>query len=282
LLHTLKGADAMEHATWVETKHAISGWADSIGLSQGVVAASVTLLLGLLLAVLGRRVARDLVRRSARVLSGMGRLERAQRTQRIEGFVGTTVYWAVLLFAGLAATELLGVPVVKGWLAQVAGYLPRLLAAMLIMALGTLLARGGRQLALRAASSASLPGAARLGRAAEIAILLASALVAIEQLGIEVSFIKTTLLILLAAMLFGAALAFGLGGRELVANVLSAHYVHRTYQVGQTIRTEGVEGRIARITEIAVVIETADGEMSVPAGELTRVRSTLVLRGGTR
>jgi hypothetical protein len=272
----------MDQATWSDYKQLILGWAESVGLSRGIGAASITLLLGLLFAVLGRRLARDLVRRGARMLSVTGGLEGAQRTQRIEQFAGSTVYWAILLLSVLTATELLGVPVVKGWLAQVAGYLPRLLAAMLIMAIGALLARAGRELALRAASSANLPGAARLGRAAEIAILLASALVAIEELGIEVSFIKTTLLILLAAMLFGTALAFGLGGRDLVANVLSAHYVQRTYQVGQTIRTEGVEGRIARITEIAVVIETADGEMSVPAFELTRVRSTLVLRGGGR
>jgi small-conductance mechanosensitive channel len=272
----------MEHVTWVEYKNLFVGWAESTGLTRGVVAASVTMLLGLLFAMIGRRVARDLVRRGARVLSGRGMLEGAQRTQRLEGFVGSTVYFAILLFAALTATELLGVPVVKGWVSQVAGYMPRLLAAILIMAVGTLLARGARELALRAASSANVPGAARLGRAAEIAVLVAATLVAIEQLGIEVSFIKTTLLILLAAMMFGAALAFGLGGRDLVANVLAAHYVHRTYQVGQTIRTDGVEGRIARITEIAVVIETADGEMSVPAFELTRVRSTLVLRGGAQ
>jgi small-conductance mechanosensitive channel len=153
------------------------------------------------------------------------------------------------------------------------------MAAILILALGTLLARASRHLAARAARSASAPSAERVGQAVETAILLTSALVAIDQVGIEISFIKTVLLIVLAAMLFGAALAFGLGGRELVANVLSAHYVQRAYQVGQTLRVDGTEGRIVRITEISVVIETSDGELALPASELTRTRSTLVLRG---
>jgi small-conductance mechanosensitive channel len=272
----------MQGASGDESKRWIARLFEDLGLSSNVVAASLTVLGGLLLAVIGRRLARDLVRRSGRVLTGMGRPGSAQRTRRLEGFVGAVVYWAILLFAVLAATEMLGVPVVRGWLAQVAAYLPRLLAAMLIMAFGTLLARGARQLAVRAAHSANVPGAERVGRAAEVAVLVTLALVAIEQLGIEISFIKMTILILLAAMLFAGSLAFGLGGRELVANVLSAHYVHRTYEVGQTIRTGGVEGRITRITEIAVVIETPDGEMTVPACELTRTRSELVLRGGAR
>ncbi len=269
----------MDHTRFGDSLRRSLDWAEGPWLSTSVVAASVILLAGFLLALLGRRAARALVRRSAHVLSGLGRVESAERTQAVEGFVGATVYWAIMIAAGLGAIELLGVPVVRGWLSQIASYLPRLMAAMLMMALGTLIARAGRHLAAKMMSSASAPGADRVGRAVETAILLAAALVAIDQVGIEISFIKTTLLILLAAMLFGAALAFGLGGRELVANVLSAHYVQRTYQVGQTIRTEGVEGRIVRITEIAVVIETADGELTVPAGELTRTRSTLVLRG---
>lgn len=269
----------MRHPTWEEYRRWAMEWTSGFGLSTHVAAAIMTLVLGLLFALLARRAAREAVRRAARLLSDMGRVESAQRTQAIEGFVASTVYWATLLFAGLGAVELLGVPVVKGWLFQIAAFLPRLLAAALVMAIGVLLARAGRHLAVRAAGSTRLPGAERMGRMAEVAIVLTSALVAIDQLGIEISFIKTALLILLAAMLFGAALAFGLGGRELVANVLSAHYVQRTYQVGQTIRTRGIEGRIARITEIAVVIETSEGETVIPAHELTRTRSTLLLKG---
>ncbi|MDH5675119.1 MAG: mechanosensitive ion channel [Myxococcales bacterium] len=272
----------MDQADWGQHTRQVSAFFESVGMTTSAVAASLTMLLGLIFALVGRRLARSLTRRSARVLSGRGQPEDAERTARLEGFVGSTVYWSALVFAGLAASELLGVPVVRGWLSKVAGYLPRLVASALIMAVGTLLARGGRRLAQKAAGSAGIFGAARVARVAELAILATSALVAIEQLGIEISFIKTTILILLAAMLFGAALAFGLGGRELVANVLSVHYLQRSYQVGQTIRTEGLEGRIVRITEIAVVIETPEGETTVPACELTRSRSTLVLRGGAR
>ena len=116
----------------------------------------------------------------------------------------------------------------------------------------------------------------------EVAILIGAGLVAVEQLGIDVSLLTTLILIVLSALFGGAALAFGLGGRDWVANVLSAHYVSRLYQVGQTIRVSDVEGRIVRITETVVILETADGEVAVPAGTFSSGPSTLILRGHRR
>jgi small-conductance mechanosensitive channel len=133
-----------------------------------------------------------------------------------------------------------------------------------------------------AASSARMPAARRLGRLVEIAIWVGTSLVAVEQLGIEISFLKATLTVALAALLGGAAIAFGLGGQRVAANILSAHYVQKLYQVGQTIRLDGIEGRIARITETAVILESEEGEVAIPASAITEGRSLLVLKPGGR
>lgn len=257
-------------------------WLERLGVPTNVVTASVTLLVGFLLALLVRRLTRALVRRSGRMLAGLAPDDAAPRTERVERTMGTIVYWGVLLFFVMAATETLGLPVVTGWLAQVANYVPRIIAAILVVALGTLAARLAREVVARTARTANAPGADRLARAAEVAILVATGLVAIEQLGIEVSFLKAALLILLAAVVGGSAIAFGLGGRQLVGNVLAQHYLQKTYQVGQTIRFQSVQGRIVRMTDIAVIVEAGDGEVVIPAGQLARECSTLVLKAGAR
>lgn len=254
---------------------------EQFGIPTNVVTASLTLIAGLLLALLGRRLTRGLVRRGGHWLGTLTRGARHVDTSRVEIAISTIVYWAILLFFIMAATETLGLPVVTGWLAEVANYVPRVIASILIVAIGGVLARLSRQLVTKAASTTKTPGASRLGRVAELALFVSAALIALDQLGVEVSFLKTTLLILLAAILGGAALAFGLGCRELVANVLSSHYIQRTYQTGQTIRFQDVQGRIARITDIAVIVETEEGEVVVPAVQLTAERSTLVLRAGS-
>jgi hypothetical protein len=61
---------------------------------------------------------------------------------------------------------------------------------------------------------------------------------------------------------------------------LSAHYVHRLYQVGQVVRIDGIEGRIVRITETSVIMECEEGDVSVPARTFADQRSTLIVRRG--
>jgi hypothetical protein len=95
----------------------------------------------------------------------------------------------------MAATETLGLPVVTAWLSGVATFLPRIAVAIMIIALGTVAARVTRHVVTSTASTANVTSAERLGRVAELTALLATVLVAIEQLGIEISFLKATLLI---------------------------------------------------------------------------------------
>jgi hypothetical protein len=230
--------------------------------------------------VLGR-LARRLVARSANWLGSLqpGALSVPQ-FDRVEKAVGSAVYWLVVVFAVMAATETLGLPVVTAWLSGVATFLPRVAVAIVIIALGTVAARVTRHVVTSTASGANVSSSERLGRVTELALLLGTALVAIEQLGIEISFLKATLLILFGGLLLGASLAFGIGGRDLVANILSAHYVHRLYQVGQVVRIDGVEGRIVKIAETSVILECAEGDVSIPARVFADTRSTLVVRKG--
>lgn len=251
------------------------------GLTRSTVVAALILLLGLLAAAVLGRLARRMVSKSARWLGSLqpGAVSVPQ-LDRVEKAVGSAVYWLALVFAVMAATETLGLPVVTAWLSGVATFLPRVAVAIVIVALGTVAARITRHVVVSTASGANVSSAERLGRVTELSILLGTALVAIEQLGIEISFLKATLLILFGGGLLGAALAFGIGGRDLVANILSAHYVHRLYQVGQVVRIDGVEGRIVRIAETSVILECAEGDVSIPARVFADSRSTLIVRRG--
>jgi small-conductance mechanosensitive channel len=252
--------------------------ATATGLSHSTVVAALILLLGLVLAVVLGRLARRLVARSARWLGSLQPgAASVPQLDRLEKAIGRAVYWLVVVCAVMAATATLGLPVVTSWLSGAATFLPRVAVAILIIAVGTVAARVLRHVVIGTASAASVASAERLGRVTELAMMLGTALVAIEELGIEISFFKSTLLILLGGLLAGAALAFGFGGRDLVANILSAHYVQRLYQVGQVVRIDGVEGRIVRIGETSVILECAEGDVAIPARAFADMRSTLVV-----
>ena len=272
----------MDARAWLEVAKPLTDRiAAATGLTKSTVVAVLIMLVGLVAAAIFGRLARKLVARSARWLGSLqpGGVS-LPHFDRVEAAVGRAVYWLVVVCAVMAATETLGLPVVTAWLSGVATFLPRIAVAILIVALGTVAARVTRHIVTSTASAANVTSAERMGRVTEMALLLGTALVAIEQLGIEISFLKATLLILLGGMLLGAALAFGFGGRDLVANILSAHYVHRLYQVGQHIRIDGLEGRIVRITETSVILECAEGDVSIPARTFADSRSTLIVRKG--
>ncbi len=56
------------------------------------------------------------------------------------------------------------------------------------------------------------------------------------------------------------------------------HYLRKQFQIGQTVRIAGVEGRIAEITSTAVIMESESGRILVPARNFEEETSILVTR----
>ena len=162
------------------------------------------------------------------------------------------------------------------WLSGIAVYLPKALVAILIGAAGVIGGLIVRDIVSSAAVSAGIRYGDTLGRLANYAILLMTVFVAIQQLGINIRFLTILMTILLSGLFLGFALAFGLGARTAVSNILASHYLQRIYKVGHTIRIDGMEGRITRITPVSVILETQEGRASVPAKQFDEGTSVLL------
>ena len=178
--------------------------------------------------------------------------------------VASSIYWLVLLVAIMVTSEVVGLPILTTYLAAIAQYLPKVIVAVAVLFAGVV---GGRLINDAATSTAFrlLPHQGRqLARLVRGLIVGAAILVAIKQLGVDVSLLTDIFLIVLAAILAGAAFAFGLGARSIIANILAMHYVNKSYDVGQRIRLGDDNGRIVRTTSTTVFVEHADGELGIP------------------
>jgi small-conductance mechanosensitive channel len=185
----------------------------------------------------------------------------------------------LLLLFMAAATDVLGVPVVATLAAGMAQYLPNTLAAVLIVLAGLVLANIARTTVSAMVTSAGLPYGDLPGRLAQTAILLVAGVVAIGQVGIDSTFIIIVISIFLATTLGGLALSFGLGARATVSNILASHYQLHNYKVGQRIRIGAFEGRIVEVNNVAVLLDTPEGRVLVPASEFNE-RPSVLLREG--
>jgi len=188
------------------------------------------------------------------------------------------VFWVVLLFFVLAATEVLGLEVISGLLSSVTAYLPNLLAGLLILFIGLWFAEVTRAVLKRSSKSIGIEQGDIVGRLGQILVLLIVFSVAAGQIGID-----NTLLVALVAILFGVmfgaiALAFSLGAKTTIANMLAAQSIAQMYNPGDTIRIGDIEGKILRITRTNLILETQDGQTLIPAKQFSEQESVHISR----
>lgn len=136
------------------------------------------------------------------------------RTQSPSEIVGIIVLIAIMLFATITATEILGLAaltlIITGIL-QIAG---QVLVGLVIFAIGLYLAN----VTFRIITSSGNYQARVLGQTARIAILTLVGAMALQQMGIASSIVNLAFGLLLGAIAVAIALAFGLGGREVAAD----------------------------------------------------------------
>ncbi len=249
-------------------------------LLPNILAATLLILVGLLLARwLGswsRRLAAGALARLSRSATVHSALERTNMTATVPKIVAAFVFWLVFLFFAATALESLGLPVVTDSLSRFVYYLPNVLAAALIVAAGLVIATVARGLLAAAATSAGVAFASLLGRLAYGVILLVAIVIALDELGIDSSALIVVLSVTSGSVLAGLGLAFGLGARTAVSNIIASQYFTRAYETGQTVRIGEIEGQIVETTPTSVVIATDAGRVMIPAKRFSEESSLLV------
>jgi len=183
----------------------------------------------------------------------------------VSNLVGKIVFWIILTYAVSAAAEQLGLITFAHWVLGLLGYLPRVLISAFILFIGYLISSGVRNIVVTVADSSGFQHGLSLGYLASGLILAFTLLLGLDQLGLDVT-VFASIIVLAAAALFGsAALAFGIGAGDAVRNVMASHYVRKAYRPGQRVRMQGLEGEIVELTQVAVILETAEGEAWIPA-----------------
>ena len=130
------------------------------------------------------------------------------------GIFGLLAYWLVILAALIIAFNGLGLTYITDLLRQVVLFVPRLIVALLILAFGAYFARFIGSTVVTYCRNVDLQDAESLGQIAKYAIITFVVLIALDQVGVGGDIVRESFLILLAGVVFGLALAFGLGGRS--------------------------------------------------------------------
>lgn len=131
-------------------------------------------------------------------------------------FVGILVQVGIILFAVVAATDVLKIPALTAIVSGIVLVAGRVLSGLVVFAIGLYLAN----LAFSLIASSGTRQARLLGQTARIAVIAFVGALALQQMGIGSDIVNLAFGLLLGAIAVGIALAFGLGGREIAADEL--------------------------------------------------------------
>lgn len=132
------------------------------------------------------------------------------------------VFWVVMFTALLIAANALGVESLGPVFSELVGYVPSVIAAVVIVILGIVLGDfvGG----LIMASTHSLHGGPTLARVGKGGVVLLAVFMSLQELGVATNIVTTAFAILFGAVALAAALSFGLGNRDLAGEITRAWY----------------------------------------------------------
>ncbi len=126
---------------------------------------------------------------------------------------GIVVLVGIMLFATVAATNILQIPALTLLVSGIVVILGRILAGLVVFAIGLYLAN----LAFNLITSSGTRQSRILGQTARIAIIALVSAMALQQMGIASDIVNLAFGLLLGAIAVAIALAFGLGSRDVAA-----------------------------------------------------------------
>jgi small-conductance mechanosensitive channel len=265
---------------WQETLGEIVKWLPNL------FGALVLLLVGWMVARLVQFIIGGLLRRlrldalTERV--GISRLlSDAGLDSSVSNLLARLAYWLLLFVFVLAAAESLGLIGVTETLNKLVGYLPNVLAAALILLLGSLIAQVIGDAMGKMTTQAGVAAGPALGQVVRYTLLVFAIILALGQLGIQTDLLTIAASALVVAVTLALALAFGFGSRDLARNIMAGYHAKETFDEGQQISVRGHSGRLMSIGTVKAVIKTGEGLVSLPNSVLTEEEVTVLESGET-
>lgn len=218
----------------------ISNWGDAIFLSLSnalnaflaaipqVIGALIVLVIGWIIAGVAARLVTEVLRRAGadRLFAQHGGAVYGAKSAQIKPSVlaGELVKWLIRIVFLVAAANVLGLTQVSDLLNSVLLWIPNLIVAAIILLVAPLLARFVRGLIEVGAGQMGFANAPLLGKIAEVAIVAFAVLIAINQIGVAANLVNILFIGVVGALALAFGLAFGLGGREVAAQLTQSWY----------------------------------------------------------
>ncbi|MFH1854631.1 MAG: hypothetical protein ABH815_04890 [Candidatus Omnitrophota bacterium] len=147
-------------------------------------------------------------------------LRRGGIRHTLSELIGVLIYWLVMLLVFMTALNAFGMTVAASLLDKVILYIPNVIAAVFILALGIFFSSMIGTVVRTASSNSGVPQAKFLGQVTQTVIMIFAVIITLEQLNIASSVLNLAINIILASMGLAFAIAVGLGSKDIAGKLI--------------------------------------------------------------
>ena len=200
-------------------------WQSFIEFLPTLLAALIVFIVGWLIAIfLGKLVSRLIKAIKLDLLLEKLNFQKALAKARLKldspKFFEELVKWFFIIVFLMAAVEILGLVEVTLFLKGILYYIPNVVIAAIVLLAAAVIAKFMQRLVKASTDAAGLASANAISGIVKWAILIFGFVIALTQLGIAAALIQTIIIGIIAMIAIAGGLAFGLGGKDLAANIL--------------------------------------------------------------
>ncbi len=190
-------------------------------------------------------------------------LERIGIRQQLSLVLPKIAYFLVVIVLVRTASDGLGLVAVSSAIGAFFAYLPNIVAALLLLIFGTTVSQFAGQTVTQAAESAGIDAAPALGKLVSALIIFIVGMMAFGQLKIDTEMVRIVTSFVLGAGALAFGLAFGLGTRDVVRNLVIGFYARKVLEIGKRVDIAGQSGVLTAITATHTILVSDERDVFV-------------------
>ncbi len=188
------------------------------------IAALLVLIIGIIVAASLAKIIKKLIEltRVDKLLDKLGVNDAFKAFGKISigGIIGGLVKWFLIIVVLMAVADILQMSQINEFLKQVAGFLPNVVIAVVVMMIGFVGGNFVYEIVFRSVKAAKMHSPRFLANAAKWSIIIFALMASLIQLNIAAALVQTLFTGFIAMMAIAGGIAFGLGGKEKAAEWL--------------------------------------------------------------
>ena len=190
-------------------------------------------------------------------------LQRIGIRQSLNQVLPRLTYFLLLLIFAQTAADGFGLTTISEGIAAMFAYLPNVVAAVLLLVVGTSVSQFAGRMVTQAAEESGIEFARPLGSLVSGLILFIVGVMAIGQLRFDTDMVRIVTICTLSGLALAFGLSVGLGSRDITRNLLAGFYARKIFSPGDSLEIRGQRGILKAIAPTQTLIEQDTGVLVV-------------------